>query len=358
MPSSELICLFDLPICRFRAISRWTENNEIVHRPVTKTVTSEPIDVVITWVDGNDPAHRARRAHYMEQSGQRLNENASNPHRWEQSDEIYYCLQSIHNHAPWVRRIWIVVEAEGPDLTRLPQTLRNKISIALHADIFAGYTDVLPTFNSLAIESMMWRIEGLAERFLYFNDDVFLTSALLPADVFVSGSPVLRGDWVNYSALLDDPVARTDPALFAEFMHINGAVLCGYQAAHLFACAHVVHPLRRSVMAALFDRHKEAFLANIRHRFRDLSQFLPQGAHTHTCLRSGEFMQGDVEDHLHITSGQGAGQPPEKTRALLSPEGLAGVKFLCVNDLPQLEVLAPDARELIAQAVGGMPEPL
>lgn len=294
----------------------------------------------------------------MAESGHALNENASNPHRWEQSDEIYFCLTSIHNHAPWVRRIWILVEEEGPDLSGLPQALREKIHIARHAEVFAGYTDVLPTFNSLAIESMMWRIDGLAERFLYFNDDVFLTSPVEPVDVFVGNRPVLRGEWVDYSALLDDEIARADPALFAQFMHINGAALCGYDAARLFACAHVVHPLRRSMMAALFEQHKAAFLANISHLFRDLSQFLPQGAHTHTSILSGDFVQGSTDDHQHITSGQGMGQPPAQTRDLLLPEGLDGVRFLCVNDLPQLEELVPDARELIAQAVGGMPSVL
>lgn len=292
----------------------------------------------------------------MAESGRALNENASNPHRWEQSDEIYFCLTSIHNHAPWVRCIWIVVEEDGPDLTDLPQALRDKIHITRHAEIFAGYGHVLPTFNSLAIESMMWRIEGLAERFLYFNDDVFLTSPLDPVDVFEGDCPVLRGEWVDYATLLHDEAARADPALFAHFMHINGAVLCRYEASHLFACAHVVHPLRRNVMAKLFEQFKPAFLANISHRFRDLSQFLPQGAHTHLSIQSGVFVQGSTDDHQHITSGQGMGRPPEQTRDLLTPEGLDGVKFLCVNDLPQLEALVPDARDLIAQAVGGVPD--
>ena len=318
--------------------------------------TVDPIDAVITWVDGDDPAHRIKSAQYMAQCEQVLNENASNPHRWEQSDEIYYCLLSIQNHAPWVRHIWIVVEEEGPDLSRLSDALREKIRIVLHEQIFAGHTHVLPTFNSLAIESMMWRIEGLAERFLYFNDDVFLTSSLRPEDVFVGKNPVLRGEWVDYAPLLNDPVARADPALFAHFMHINAAAVCGYGAEHLFACAHVVHPLRRSVMAALFERYNAAFISNISHRFRDLSQFLPQGAHTHMSMHAGEFVQGSATDNVHITSGQGAGQPPEQTRELLTPDGLRGVKFLCVNDLPQLEALVPDVRALIAQAVGGMPE--
>lgn len=315
-----------------------------------------PIDAVVTWVDGNTPSHRAVRAAYMAQSGRRLHENASNPHRWASSDEIYFCLHSIVRHAPWVRWIWVLVEREKPDLDRLSDAVRAKLRFAYHHEIFAGHEHVLPTFNSLAIETMMWRIAGLSERFLYFNDDVFLKAPLSPDDMFRGDRPVLRGAWVDYSALASDARLREDPARFNHFMQINAAALCGMGPGHLFAAAHVVHPMRRSVMARLYAEHRAAFLANIGHRFRDLSQFLPQGLHNHACIGAGEAVQSTAADHLHITSGQGAGGDPEAVRALLERDALAGTKFLCVNDLPQLEDLLPDARELIWRAIGGAPQ--
>ena len=51
---------------------------------------------------------------------------------------------------------------------------RYNVRLVDHREIFRGHKELLPTFNSLAIESMVWRIKGLAERFLYFNDDVML----------------------------------------------------------------------------------------------------------------------------------------------------------------------------------------
>jgi len=36
----------------------------------------------------------------------------------------------------------------------------------------------------LAIETMLWRIEGLADRFLYFKDDMMLVGPVKPADFF------------------------------------------------------------------------------------------------------------------------------------------------------------------------------
>ena len=328
---------------------------------MTDSLLQNPIDAVITWVDGNAPEHRAARAQFMARAAGPVHENARNPHRWNSSDEIYYCLHGIHTHAPWLRHIWLVVERDPPDLTGLPDALVAKVRVARHDAIFDGFADVLPTFNSLAIECVMWRIEGLSERFLYFNDDVFLTAPLRPEDMFAGENPVLRGTWRDYSALLAEGAARDDPAMFNHFMQINAAALCGYGPARVFAAAHVVHPLRRGIMAQLFETQRAAFEAGIAHRFRDLDQFLPQGAHNHLCIARGAAVFMPSKDHLHIKSGQGVGLPPEQTRALLTREGLRGIRFLCVNDLPQLEAVVPDARELIASAVlpyagGGMPD--
>ena len=317
------------------------------------SLENNPIDAVITWVDGTAPAHQRLRAQFMAQVAVPLGENARNPHRWEQSDELQFCLRSIHNYAPWVRIIWIVTHGEKPDLSGLPRAVQAKVRIVAHAEIFAGFKTALPTFNSLSIESVMWRIEGLAERFMYFNDDVFLTAPLRPEDMFAGGVPVLRGAWCDHSDLLRDPAARDDPSLFAHFVQLNAAALCGYAPTRIFAAAHVVHPMRVSVMAGLFATHRAAFERNIAHRFRDLAQFLPQGLHNHHCLSQDAAVIAAQPDYLHITSGQGAGSCGAQVAALLTPEALEGVRFLCVNDLPQLEALVPQARSLIEAAIGG-----
>jgi len=321
----------------------------------TPHIYADPIDAVVTWVNGNTVSHRRKRAKYMAKAGAILHENGINPHRWNSNDEILYCLQSIENFAPWTRKIWIVVDSELPNLSQLSDELRAKVSFAFHRDIFDEFSAVLPTFNSLAIESMMWRIEGLSERFMYFNDDVFLSAPLLPTDVFEGLFPVLRGQWVDYSGLLHQPEMRDDPAKFNHFMQINAARIAGIDANRLFSSAHIVHPLRRSVMALLFDKHRDAFIENIRHRFRDLSQFLPQGLHNHACIVAGNAVVNTADDHLHIESGQGIGRPPAETWALLQSADNPEIKFLCVNDLPQLELVIPNAREWLRRVVGGFP---
>ncbi|RBP79584.1 hypothetical protein EBI01_15295 [Marinomonas rhizomae] len=313
----------------------------------------ESIDAVITWVDGNAAKHRQKRQEYMAKESLPLHENASNPHRWMCNDEILYCIQSIENHAPWIGKIWIVIDEEGPDLSSLSESVRAKVHFAYHAEIFDGFTHVLPTFNSLAIESMLWRIDGLSERFIYFNDDVFLAAPLEPTDVFDGLAPILRGKWTDYSELLGCTEARNDPAKFHYFMQINAAKIIGFTATELFSAAHVVHPFRRSKMAELFAQYPDKFLNNIKYRFRNLDQFLPQGLHNHACIIGKEAKISAEDDHLHISSGQGKGQPSADTLALLTRAAEPNIKFLCVNDLPQLIEIIPNADELIAQAIGG-----
>lgn len=314
---------------------------------------AEGIDAVITWVNGNSQEHLTKRQAHMAGLQLPLHQNAVNPHRWLCNDEILYCLRSIHNYAPWTRKIWIVLDGAIPDLSSLPDALVSKVQFAFHHEIFAGFEEALPTFNSLAIESLIWRIEGLSECFMYFNDDVFLTSPLDPTDVFQGACPVLRGQWVDYSTLYDNAEMRRDPAKFNHFMQINAAKLVGFEASHLFRAAHVVHPLKRSKMALLFEEHKEEFEKNIEHRFRNIEQFLPQGLHNHACIADQEAILHEVTDHIHIKSGQGKGAPATETRALLSSVLNSEIKFLCVNDLPQLEQVIPEAREWLHRVVGG-----
>lgn len=316
----------------------------------------EPIDAVITWVNGNSESHRRERHKYMAEARLPMHENAINPHRWACNNEILYCLQSIHNYAPWTRKIWIVVDGDTPDLSKLSDDLRSKISFVFHRDIFKEFTSMLPTFNSLAIESLIWRIDGLSECFMYFNDDVFLTSPLKPDDVFKGLSPVLRGKWVDYSEIQQNPDMRRDPSKFNHFMQLNAANLMGFDVSMLFLSAHVVHPLRRSVMADLFVQHRQAFIDNIGHRFRDLSQFLPQGLHNHACILAGDAAIHTSNDHRHIKSGQGLGHSLFETMSLLSSAASSEIKFLCVNDLPKLEKVISGAHEWLSQAIGGFPD--
>jgi hypothetical protein len=122
----------------------------------------DAVDVVVAWVDGRDPEHRAKRKRYLaDPGGDAKPERAANiERRFSDNDEIRFCLRSIRNYAPWVRTIWLVTDNQVPAAIDRRRAELDNIRIVDHREIFRGYERLLPTFNSLAIESMLWRIEA------------------------------------------------------------------------------------------------------------------------------------------------------------------------------------------------------
>jgi hypothetical protein len=49
---------------------------------------------------------------------------------------------------------------------------KKRVVFADHRSII--HSRYLPTFNSHAIEGHLYRVPDLSERFIYFNDDMFL----------------------------------------------------------------------------------------------------------------------------------------------------------------------------------------
>ena len=317
-------------------------------------VWHDPIDAVISWVDGLDPAHLQKRQIFMGSAPHLFHENATNPHRWACNGEIYLCLTSLEHNAPWLRKIWIIVDEQSPDLSRLSAALRAKVHLVDHSDIFANHGAALPTFNSLAIETFMWNIKDISDRFIYFNDDVFLTAPCQKSDFFSPSGPILRGAWADFGALQNDPIQMADPTKFNHYMQLNAADLCGVPAQRLFRAAHVAHPCLRRTMVHLHNRFEAAFRDNARYQMRDIRQFSPQSLHNHACILQKTGTLHPVKDHYHIYSGQGVGAADGTIPALLQTiKDTPDLKMLCVNDLPQLEALYPDIRSWLAQAVTG-----
>ena len=63
-----------------------------------------------------------------------------------------------------------------------------KLNFVKHEDYIPS--EFLPTFSSHVLELNMHRIPGLADHFIYFNDDVYLSAPTGPEDFFQGGLPV------------------------------------------------------------------------------------------------------------------------------------------------------------------------
>lgn len=154
-----------------------------------KPATTPPfdIDLVYLWVNGNDPAWRARHDAALGVADRpRGTDDCAG--RYADNSELRYSLRSIEAYAPWVRRIFIVTDRQVPEWL---DTSNPKIRIVDHSEIIPA--DYLPCFNSNVIEHFIYRIPGLAEHFLYANDDTFLNAPVSAATFFAAdGKPNFR----------------------------------------------------------------------------------------------------------------------------------------------------------------------
>jgi hypothetical protein len=308
------------------------------------------VDVVVAWVDGSDRRHRAKRQRYLaDPGGDAKPERAANDERrFSDNDEIRFCLRSIRNYAPWVRTIWLVTDNQVPASVDRRKAERDNIRIVDHREIFRGYKQLLPTFNSLSIETMLWRIEGLADRFLYFNDDMMLVGPVEPTDFFSNDGKInLRGRWNNWKE--QPPEGGIS---FHGSNKLRGAKMLGYTAERFFGCAHVIYPLLRPAMEELFEEFKPAFLANAAYRFRSRKQFWPISAHDHLLLKSDRARVVQPSNWAHFSVRDCLTASPEALEARLNQLSDGTMRFACINYLEAVLDKVPDAMHYLSRATG------
>lgn len=132
------------------------------------------IDIVYTWVDGNDENWIKKKNKYS--SNRNKIDDAT---RFTSIDELKYSLRSVYKYANWVNNIYIVVDDDQkPKWLNLKHP---KIHLIKHSQIFPDIND-LPTFNSQSIECHLHRIPKLSEYFIYLNDDMFFGNYMYKND--------------------------------------------------------------------------------------------------------------------------------------------------------------------------------
>lgn len=166
------------------------------------------IDFVLPWVDGSDPAWRAERAR---RAG--CEEGDSSDVRYRDWGTLRYWFRAVDKFAPWVRRVHFITWGHLPAWLNAEEP---RLHIVRHEDYIPK--EYLPTFSSHPIELNIHRIAGLAEHFVYFNDDVFLTAPVTPDDFFKNGLP---RDTCRFSVV--HPRSASD--VFAHILLNNVGVL-------------------------------------------------------------------------------------------------------------------------------------
>ena len=259
-----------------------------------------PIDVVYTWVDATDPDWRHRYERAAGSAPPTL-PSAGTIERFADRDELRYSLRALEAFAPFVNHVYLVTAQQQPSWL---DESNSRLTVIDHQDIFPDPTD-LPTFNSHAIEACLHRIPGLSERYLYFNDDVFLGREASPFDFFTMGGlPKVR---FGTSPVFEGPPAES--AIPTDWAAYNAAslVLRDFGLKVPRKLKHVPFALRRSMVEELEDRYAREFRLTRAARFRSRSDIaVPSMLAPFAALAMGEAVEwpDDVEEYVYADSGR------------------------------------------------------
>lgn len=137
------------------------------------------VDFILTWVDGNDPEWIKQKNKYDTKSS-----NDSRDIRYRDWDNLQYWFRGVEQFAPWVNKVHFITWGHVPKWLNADHP---KLNIINHTDYIPE--KYLPTFSSHVIELNFHRIKDLAEQFVYFNDDTFITNNVEKEDFFMNNLP-------------------------------------------------------------------------------------------------------------------------------------------------------------------------
>lgn len=123
------------------------------------------IDFAVLWVDGSDPEWQKEKNKYRGIA----DDDSNTPNRFRDWGLMPYWFRAVEKFAPWVRTVHFVTCGHLPSFL---DPNAPKLHIVKHTDFMPP--EALPTFSSHALETNLHRIPGLAEHFVYFNDDMFI----------------------------------------------------------------------------------------------------------------------------------------------------------------------------------------
>jgi hypothetical protein len=304
-------------------------------RPTVEDVTF-PVDVVYTWVDGEEPSMRARRARYQDRGTVEILDKETNASRYTSHDELKYSLRSLAMYAGFVRHIYLVTDGQKP---RWLDDRAPGITVVDHRDIFPS--GVLPVFNSHAIETRLHHIPGLSEHYLYFNDDVFV-GRRVSAEHFFHGSGLMKIPVSPLKIGVGKPHAE-ETATNSASKNVRRLLLDKFGRMTTNNFMHTPLPQRRGVLQAIEELFPEDVRRTTASRFRS-----PQDiAMTAPLLYQYALMTGHGVPGRFSFRYVNISRPDAEAR-LADLRSNRRFDFFCLNDVD----VAPEEREQVGVRMG------
>ncbi len=293
-----------------------------------------PVDVVFTWVDGEDPNWLARKNDGLRAIGAAPVSDAGHDSRFVSRDELKSALRSLEIYADFVRHVYVVTADQVPGW--LIQT--DRLTVIDHRAIIPE--EVLPTFNSHVIEARLHHIEGLSEQFIYMNDD-FLFGRRVSKDQFFTGNGLSKF-YLSKALISTDPHLTVDRAAQNTQQLIREAF--GRVVTQKFK--HAPYSLRRSVLYEIEERFPAIVERTLKATFRSSTDLpIASSFHHYYGYMTGQAVSDDLQSR-YIDVGS---ELFEVDAARLVR--LRNYDTLCVNDGGEIVTESRDAaiREFLVE---------
>ncbi len=272
------------------------------------------MDIVITYVNGLDPEWLDSYARYTN--------TPILEKRFRDWGTLRYLLRGIAENMPFVGKVHLVVSGES----QVPEWLnRDIVNVVLHRDFIPA--QYLPTFNSNTIELHLHRIKGLAEEFVYFNDDIFPMLPCKKEDFFRNGKGVIG---INYHLLWVDMFKK----ICRNSDHAARKALGQRPRLWFIRPQHICSPMLRSENETVYEAIR-ASLTPIR-TSRNITQYL----FTNYLYLKGLIINRR-QPRRHFSMG--VASPGRIKKFLLNPDR----RLACINDVRLSDERYNEMREMM-----------
>lgn len=264
------------------------------------------IDFVVTWVNMDDPEWRAEFAKYSNKTV--TEKNSVTDARFRDYGFLRYWFRGIEKFAPWVRKIHFITSGQKPEWL---DENNPKIHLVNHRDYIPH--EFLPTYNSVVIERYIHRIPGLAEHFVYFNDDFYIINHISPERFFRNGLPCdiaafqYNPSWSQWYRRIKNNIRLINkhfdkPEVMTKF-HDKwfdksygsrarwNYLLKYYDKFITLRTPHNAQPYLKSTFEEVWEAEGKELTATSANRFRDSSDYTPE------LFRTWQICKGDFQPY-------------------------------------------------------------
>ena len=147
------------------------------------------IDIVLPYVNPMDKSWQADFKKCKALAGDK------GDNRFRDAGTLRHWFRLVRKNVKFKYRVVLILAKESQVPAWLKKDMHD-VKIVFHRD-FIPATE-LPTFNSSVINCYIPFIKGLHERYILFNDDIFIVKPTYEGDWFDDSRPKFHVDWVFY----------------------------------------------------------------------------------------------------------------------------------------------------------------